>query len=53
MLLNEDGDLEVFVDNKKIEIISNAPLDASMPLFSTPDGVFFINGNSIHQIKKK
>lgn len=53
LLLNENGDMEIFVDNKKVEIISNAPLDSSMPLFATADGVFFVLNNSIHQVKKK
>jgi hypothetical protein len=53
LLLNEDGDLEMFVNNQHVEVLKDAPFDNSMKLFSTPDGVFFINGNTIHQIKRK
>jgi hypothetical protein len=52
-LLSNDMEIELFADNQTIEVIANPPFDSSMPLFATPDGIFFINGNSIHQLKKK
>ena len=53
LLLNDDGDLELFTNNQKIEIVNNAPLSSDMKLVATPDGAFFINNNSLHQIKRK
>jgi hypothetical protein len=53
LLLNEDGDLEMFVNNKNVEVLKDAPFDASMKLFSTPDGAYFINGKTIHNMKKR
>ena len=52
MLLSTQDELELFYDNKNIEIIKSPPFDCTMPLFSSSDGVFFINGNSIHKIQK-
>jgi hypothetical protein len=53
LMLNEDGDLEMFVNNQKVEVLKDAPFDNSMKLFNTADGVFFINNTTIHKIKKK
>ena len=53
VLLASSTELELFVKADKCEVISNPPFDSSMKLFATSDGIFFINGNSIHQIKKK
>jgi hypothetical protein len=53
ILLIDAGEVEIFVDNRSVEIIQNAPFDNNMPLFSTPDGAFFILNNSFYQIKKK
>jgi hypothetical protein len=53
VLLASDTELELFAKADKCEVMSNPPFDSSMKLFTTSDGIFFINGNSIHQIKKK
>ena len=53
LLLANDSQLELFADNQRIDVLENPPFDATMKLFSTPDGVFFVNGNTIHQIKRK
>jgi hypothetical protein len=53
VLLASDTELELFAKADKCEVLSNPPFDSSMKLFTTSDGIFFINGNSIHQIKKK
>ena len=53
LLLANDRQLELFVDNQKVDVLEDPPFDATMKLFSNPDGVFFINGNTIHQIKRK
>jgi hypothetical protein len=52
-LLASPTELELFVTNATIEVLSDPPFDATMKLFATPDGIYFINDNSIHQIKKK
>lgn len=51
--LVNDNELELFSDNRTITVLPDPPLDATMKLFNTPSGVFFINGNTIHHIKKK
>lgn len=48
-----DNELELFSTAHQTETLPNPPFDATMKLFTTPDGIFFINGNSIHQIKRK
>lgn len=53
LLLKSPIELELFSSASQCEIINNPPLDSSMKLFTTMDGVFFINGNSFHQLKKK
>lgn len=53
ILLSNDTEIEMFFNNKTIETLSNPPFDSGMSLFATPDGAFFINGNSIHQLQKK
>lgn len=53
LLLSDPDSIQLFVNNSKIETLDNPPFDSTMKLFSTPDGIFFINNNSIHQIKKK
>jgi len=52
-LLASPTELELFVNNQKVEVLEDPPFDSTMKLFSTTDGIYFINGNSIHQIKKK
>jgi len=52
-LLSSPTELELFVNSQKVEVLNDPPFDSSMKLFATPDGLFFINGNTIHQIKKK
>ena len=53
VLLASDTELELFATADQCEVLNNPPFDATMKLFTTPDGIFFINGNSIHQIKRK
>jgi hypothetical protein len=53
LLLASPTELELFVSNQNIEVLNDPPFDSTMKLFSTPDGIFFVNGNSVHQIKKK
>lgn len=52
-LLSSPTELELFVSNQKVEVLNDPPFDSTMKLFNTPDGIFFINGNSVHQIKRK
>jgi len=52
-LLASPTELELFVSATQCETLSNPPFDSTMKLFTTSDGIFFINGNSFHQIKKK
>jgi hypothetical protein len=52
-LLSSPTELELFVNNSKVEILNDPPIDSSMKMFSTTDGIFFTNGSSIHQLKKK
>jgi len=53
LLLASPDELELFANNTNVNVITQPPFDADMPLFNTSDGTFFINGNSIHRIKKK
>jgi hypothetical protein len=53
ILLASDTELELFATASQCETLSNPPFDATMKLFSTSDGIFFINGNSFHQLKRK
>ncbi len=53
VLLASDTELELFATAFQCETLTNPPFDATMRLFSTSDGIFFINGNSFHQIKRK
>lgn len=53
VLWANDNELELFSTANQTETLPNPPFDANMKLFTTPDGIFFINGNSIHQIKRK
>lgn len=53
LLLANPDELELFVNNTNIQVMTNPPFDSSMTLFNTPDGAFFINGTSVHQVKKK
>lgn len=53
LLLASTDELEIFSNNQNIQVMNNPPFDYSMRLFNTSDGAFFINGNTIHQIKKK
>ena len=46
-------ELELFSNASKCEVMQNPPFDSTMKLLATQDGFFFINGNSLHQIKKK
>ncbi len=53
LLLANSNELEMFTDNKGVAVIYDPPFDSTMKLFSTPEGAFFINNNSIHRIKSK
>ena len=53
MLLASSTELELFIAAHKYETIIDPPIDSSMKLFAIDNGFFFINGNSIHQLKKK
>ena len=53
LLLASPDELELFANNSNVNVITQPPFDADMPLFNTSDGAHFINGNSIHRIKKK
>jgi hypothetical protein len=53
ILLTSPTELEMFTTARQYETLSDPPFDSTMRLFSTPDGAFFVNGNSIHQIKRK
>jgi hypothetical protein len=52
-LLLTENQIQLFSTANKYETLDNPPFDASMPLFATPKGFFFINGNTIHQLKRK
>ena len=53
LLLASPTELELFTNAKQYETVSDPPFDSTMRLFSTSSGAFFINGNTIHQIKSK
>jgi hypothetical protein len=53
ILLASDDELELFATATQCETLSNPPIDSTMQLFSTSDGIFFINGNSFHQLRRK
>lgn len=53
ILLSSPTECELFSTATQFETLTNPPFDAIMRLFTTPDGIFFVNGNSIHQIKRK
>lgn len=53
VLLASPTELELFASHSKIDMLADPPFDANMKLFNTSDGIFFINGNTISQIKKK
>lgn len=53
LLLANPTELELFSTATQFETLSDPPFDSTMRLFSTPNGVFFVNGNSVHQIRKK
>ncbi len=53
LLLANPTELELFTSAKQVETLSDPPFDSTMRLFSTPNGVFFVNGTSVHQIKRK
>lgn len=53
ILLSSQNDIELFSSVNQCETLQNPPFDSTMKLFTTSDGIFFINGNSFHQIKRK
>lgn len=52
ILLSSPTECELFSSAGQFEILPNPPFDSTMKLFTTPDGIFFINRNSVHQIKR-
>ncbi len=52
-LLASPTELELFATAQTCEVLANPPLDSTMKMLATPDGIFFINGNSLHQIRRK
>jgi hypothetical protein len=52
VLLSSPMELEMFASASQYETLPNPPFDSSMKLFTTSDGLFFINGNSFHQLKR-
>jgi hypothetical protein len=52
VLVNDDN-IEVFVSNSKVKILSNPPIDTSMPLFNLNGKVFFARHNELYSIKMK
>ena len=53
LLLSDENQIQLFSTATQYETLDNPPFDASMPLFATSKGFFFINGNTIHQLKRK
>ena len=53
ILLASQSEIELFSSAGQYEVLTDPPFDATMKLFTTPDGIFFVNGNSLHQIKRK
>ena len=53
MLFSPPDEIQLFSTAKQYETLDDPPFDSSMPLFATPRGFFIINGNTIHQIKRK
>lgn len=53
MLLSNQNEIELFFNASQCETMQDPPFDSTMKLFSTSDGIFFINGNSLHQVKRK
>jgi hypothetical protein len=52
-LLASPTELELFVSNAKVEVLNDPPIDSTMKLFGTTDGIFFISDNTVHQLKRK
>lgn len=53
ILFSSQMECELFSTAGQFETLPNPPFDATMKLFTTSDGIFFTNGNSIHQIRRK
>lgn len=53
MLVTSDDEVRLFRDTKTSETLADPPFDSAMKLYTTPDGFHFINGTSIHHIKRK
>lgn len=53
LLLSSPNQIQLFSTAAQYETLDDPPFDSSMPLFATPKGFYFINGNTIHQIKRK
>lgn len=53
LLLSAADQIQLFSTANQYETLDDPPFDASMPLFATAKGFFFVNGSSIHQLKRK
>jgi hypothetical protein len=53
VLLSSPTELELFAATSQYETLPDPPFDVTMKLFATSDGIFFINDNSFHQLKRK
>jgi hypothetical protein len=53
IFLNAEQELEMFFNNKNSQVIKDPPIDISMRLISFGNDVYFINGNSLFNMKKK
>lgn len=53
MLLSSDDEIHLFKDTKHREVMTNPPFDSTMKLVTTPDGFYFINDNTLHNISRK
>lgn len=51
--LANEKELELFSDNTTVTVLPDPPIDNTMRLLNTTHGVFFINGNTIHNMKKR
>ena len=47
----ENNQVEVFMDNSKMKLISNSPFDSSMKLISFGNDVFFVDGDELYKVR--
>ena len=53
MLLASPDELELFGNNQNISVLQAPPFDNAMKCFSIGNEFFFLNGNTVHQLKRK